>query len=158
MEVHDDMKLSEAQGMFDDALADTLGADAIICPCCRRDAKVYRRNINSGMAYSLIRMYRIRQLQWQHISTTVGTKAREESKLAWWGLVEKDTSQRRADGAKAGIWRVTPKGQNFVLRNITMPKYALEFAAKCITLYGDPITIDDALGTKFSYTELMSGK
>ena len=47
------------------------------CPCCDQLAKVYRRPINSGMAVSLITMYRTARQEWQHIPTTInGTESR----------------------------------------------------------------------------------
>lgn len=42
------------------------------CPCCNQYSKVYRRQINSGMARSLIAMYRAGGLDWVHVPTQIG--------------------------------------------------------------------------------------
>lgn len=127
------------------------------CPCCTQYAKVYRRKINSGMARSLIAMYRISPTDWIHLPTQVGARSREEGKLAYWGLVEEENSIR-PDGGRAGWWRLTQKGRIFVQGNTALPKYARVYDGRCLGLItGETATIHDALGTAFSYDDLMRG-
>ena len=131
--------------------------EGAICPCCTQRAQVYRRKINSGMAVSLIRMYQTAGTDWQHIPTTIGARSREEGKLRYWGLVE-EADAERDDGGRAGWWRVTPRGADFVLGNLAVAKYARVYDGRCLGLVGDPVTIYDALGDKFDYAELMRGE
>lgn len=126
------------------------------CPCCTQLAKVYKRKLNSGMARSLIVMYRAARLDWQHVPTTVGRKSAEEGKLAHWGLVEEE-KERRSDGGRAGFWRVTLTGEQFVLGHHAVPKYAHIYDGRCLKLSEGPVTIRAALGSKFNYDELMQG-
>lgn len=135
--------VTQAWDEFLTALADGEGME---CPCCGRYARMYRRPLNSGMARGLIRLYKDADCRWQRTSQT---KWREESKLAFWGLVENGTEER-------GLRRVTPKGEAWLNREVTVPKYAWEFNGECISLVGDEITIDVALGTKFSLEELLT--
>ena len=155
--------------LFDHANVDTRTVDeaarwvrdnrdeGVTCPCCDQLAKVYRRPINSGMAVSLITMYRTARQEWQHIPTTIGGKSREEGKLRYWSLVEEQRTVKRDDGGRAGFWRVTDLGAAFVLGRVTVPKYARIYNKVCLALEGEQVTIQDALGTKFNYMELMHG-
>lgn len=126
------------------------------CPCCGQYSKVYRRQINSGMARSLIAMYlHGPQGQWVHLPTQVGARSREEGKLRYWGLVEEQVSVQRDDGGRAGYWRITDAGRAWVTGQSTLPKFASVYNNTVLKLYGDEVTISDALGKRFSYDELM---
>lgn len=143
--------LSDAQKW----LADRVGSGAR-CPCCNQYAKVYRRQINSGMARSLIAMYlHGPQGQWVHLPTQVGARSREEGKLRYWGLVEEQVEVQRQDGGRAGYWRLTDAGRAWVTGQITVPKFVAVYNNTVLRSYGDPINVSDALGSKFNYTELM---
>jgi hypothetical protein len=125
------------------------------CPCCGQFAKVYRRRLNSGMARSLITMYRRGGHDWMHIPTTIPAKSREEGKLAYWQLVE-ESDEPRDDGGRAGWWRVTDKGTAFIYRHIRVPKYALVYDATLLGLDGsETVNIQDCLGDRFDLSELM---
>jgi hypothetical protein len=131
--------------------------EGVICPACDQHVKVYRRKINSGMARSLMLMYRIAGRDWLHVPTQIGAKSREEGKLAYWGLVEEE-KVLRPDGGRTGYWRVTRLGELFVLNKCTVPKYARIFKGELVSLDSDEqVSIVDALGTKFNYAEMMAG-
>lgn len=128
------------------------------CPCCAQVARVYPRTLNSGMASSLIRMYRIGGLEWVHLPTQLPARSREEGKLAYWGLIEEATEERRPDGGRAGWWRVTERGERFI-------RCELEVWQR-LGIYDDQVvgpdktsdphwTIRKALGKRFDYDELM---
>lgn len=127
------------------------------CPCCSQFAKVYRRKVNAGMARSLIEMYRLDAKDWVHVPTQIGARSREEGKLAYWGLIEEATDAR-GDGGRAGYWRMTPKGVAFARGLTRIPKYALIYDGRVIG-FDDTEFVDirDALGTRFSYDDLMAG-
>lgn len=143
--------IAEAQAW----LADRITAGAR-CPCCNQYSKVYRRQINSGMARSLIAMYlHGPQGQWVHLPTQVGARSREEGKLRYWGLVEEQVSVQRDDGGRAGYWRLTDAGRAWVTGQSTVPKFAAVYNNVVLRLYGDEVYIHDALGKNFDYRELM---
>lgn len=129
--------------------------DGVQCPACSQHVKIYRRKLNSGMARSLIAMYRSSGLEPMHVPTAIGARSREEGKLAYWGLV-KEVAVLRPDGGRAGYWHVTEAGERFVQGKITVPKYALVYNGGRLGLEGEPVTIQDVLGDRFNYAELMS--
>lgn len=126
----------------------------VICPGCGQFAKVYKRKVNSGMARSLIAMYRAGGTTWVDVTSVTDRRSREEGKLAYWGLVEEFT-EGRADGGRAGMWRVTRRGEQFVLGTLTVPQTAEVYNGTCLRTYGPETSIVTALGDKFDYRELM---
>jgi hypothetical protein len=146
------MNLGEAQKWLAERIAN--GAR---CPCCNQYTKVYRRQINSGMARSLIAMYlHGPQGQWVHLPTQVGARSREEGKLRYWGLVEEQVTVQRDDGGRAGYWRLTDAGRDWVTGKSTVPKFASVYNNTVLRHYGEQVSISDALGSKFNYNELMA--
>lgn len=130
--------------------------DGVACPVCTQRVQVYKRKLNSGMARSLIAMYAIGGTDWVHVPTAIGARSREEGKLAYWGLVEESLTPRD-DGGRAGWWRVTTKGEAFVRMQLRVPSHARVYNGNVLGLMGTYVTIADALGTKFNYSELMAG-
>lgn len=130
------------------------GAD---CPLCTQRAQTYRRKVNSGMARSLIAMYQVGRLDWVHLPSQIGARSREEGKLAYWGLVE-ENPLKREDGGRPGEWRVTPRGEQFLRGKLSVPKYAYVYNGKVMGFdTSEMVTIKDAIGDKFDYSELMAG-
>jgi hypothetical protein len=109
------------------------------------------------MARSLIAMFVIRGTDWVHVPTEIGARSREEGKLAYWGLVE-ESPDPRDDGGRAGWWRVTARGKEFVLGRTSIPTYARVFNGRVLGYDGVHVDIRAALGTKFNYEELMKGE
>lgn len=128
----------------------------VVCPGCGQLAKIYRRKVNSGMARSLIAMYRAGGTTWVDVTEVTDRRSREEGKLAYWGLVE-EFPEGREDGGRAGMWRVTNLGRSFVLGHTTVPQTAEVYNGMCLRTYGPDTSIVTALGTKFNYSELMAG-
>lgn len=122
--------------------------DGAKCPCCTQFAKVYRRKLNSGMAYSLIRMYRTNGVGYVDIQANVHSKSGDTAKLRYWGLIE-------AHPEKRGLWRVTNLGEMFVRGLTTVLSHAELYDDRLLRLDGDAIDIRQALGNKFDYYELM---
>lgn len=147
-----DLNLAEIQDVLRDLLDD--GAS---CPCCGQLAKIYKRRVNSGMARSLITMWRRAGTEWAYIPEVIGAKSREEGKLAYWGLLEEATD-KRDDGGRAGWWRITTQGKQFVHNLIKIPRYARIYDGHLLGFTGEYVTIYDALGAKFDYELLMRGE
>ena len=66
-------------------------------------------------------------------------------------------SRQNDDPSKksSGYWRVTDKGRGFLALQITVPKTAVVYNNRLERLEGVFITIQEALGKKFNYEELM---
>lgn len=146
--------LQEARDWLRGQVTDGPGAH---CPTCHQVAREYRRRLNSNMAYALIRLYRLGGLEWVHKPTVlrgVGSAARDESLLRFWGLLE-EAGDERPDGGRSGWWRVTPLGAAFVRREHTVREYAIVYDNRLLRLEGKAIDIERALGARFSYRELM---
>jgi hypothetical protein len=154
---HDAMTLGEAKMLLRE-----LAYEGHACPCCTQLVKVYKRKVNSSMAADLIAMWRAFHREWGYLpdlrrhASLKGN--REESKLRYWGLVEEEP-ERRPDGGRAGWWRVTPKGADWIQQRTWIPKYALIYDGKFLRYDGsERVTIRDALGDGFDYNELMRGE
>jgi hypothetical protein len=129
-----------------------------VCPCCDQHAKRYRRKVNHGMVKSLIEIYRhgkFSNLEWVYIPA-LRLRSSEEGKLAYWGLLEESNAVRE-DGGHAGWWRVTSRGENFIVNRLRIPKYAIIYNQVCLGLDDTKmVTIKDCVGVKFDLNELMN--
>lgn len=136
------------------------------CPCCDQFAKIYQRPIGSASARALVLMY----LAGGHLAPvhlpTVLSAARsnggprssggDEAKMVYWGLII-DAGTVREDGGRAGWWRLTDAGVDWVRERSTVPKYAHIYDGRLLKLDGEPWSIRQALGTKFDLRDLMEG-
>lgn len=133
-------------------------ADGVTCPCCGQFAKEYVRKLNRGMAEALIRMFLVSGSDWQDKTLTLkgfGPAARDESLLRHWGLLEED-HRPRADGGRAGWWRVTGRGAEFVLGRITVLSHVRLYDNEFRGLEGHSVVIDECLGEGFHRAELLA--
>ena len=135
-----------------------------VCPCCEQVAKVYTRNLEGAMVAFLLRAYRVKGTEWFHVPTfmQVDVLARKAcgvggtySKLAYWGFLE-ELQEKRPDGGRAGWWRVTDLGEKFINGEVTATKYIMIYASRFLGFEGEEITLQQALGKKFDYEELMN--
>ena len=126
------------------------------CPACEQFVKEYRRKLNSGMARSLIEMYkRGGTRRWVDVPEELDSKSREEGKLVAWKLI-KPHPDTRDDGGAIGLYKVLRKGERFVLSEITIESHARFFNKKCLGLEGKQVSIQECLGKHFNYAELMA--
>ena len=131
--------------------------EGVQCPCCEQKAKAYRRKITSPMARGLIRQYRQARQEYVHTASVMRPDTHEASQLAWWGLLAEEP-RTRPDGGRAGWWRITDTGAAFARGEITVPKYVWVYDGVVIRIEPEvQVSIQDALGTKFHYAELMAG-
>jgi hypothetical protein len=128
------------------------------CPCCGQFAKVYRRKIHTTMARDLLTAYRTARYEWFHLPTLLGGRHQGDfPKLAHWQLIEEMPAQREDGSSRAGWWRLTPKGAAFARDLARVQKYARIYNGQLLGFDGDPVGIRDALGSRFSYNDLMAG-
>lgn len=142
--------------------------DGAICPACTQVVKLYKRPITSSMAYALILIYKYLEshpdMEWVHMNNYLNTieglpfpvKSGDNAKLRYWGLIEEMLEVRKDGSKRAGYWRVTELGKQFVNEEIGVQEYAKVFGSKCYGLAGEHVGIKDALGKKFNYKELMA--
>lgn len=159
-EFHDYMTVSEARWNLRQALD-----EGVECPCCGQFAKRYRRSLPSAAARVMIAMYRIQRGMDAYIfipdllDKMTGTAHQGGyGTLGWaWGLIERQPGERDDGSDRVGWWRLTDLGRAFVQDQVSVPRYAVIFNGKCLTLDGPPWSIRDALGKRFNYRELMEG-
>ena len=146
------MTIGQARDVLDDALIE---GEPVECPVCSQLAKIYKRQIYGRMAEVLVEMDRADE-EWVHVPT-IGTRlgfalGGDVAKLKYWGLIE-EASGKRDDGGRAGYWRVTKLGEDFIHGRTTIKKYALVYNGVVLGFDGPNIGIID-LGD-FHYSELM---
>ena len=135
-----------------------------VCPVCDQSVKLYKRNLNRGMASLLLEIFkaaRAQDAEYLHVSRHFlelkdNAVGREYSKLRFWGLLEEEPGERQ-NGNGTGRWRVTPKGEAFIKGRVSVPRCALVFNNQLIGYddEGDRITIRGALENHFDYDELV---
>lgn len=132
-------------------------ADGEKCPCCGQMAKVYRRRVHHTIARALIDLYRFgleEEDYWVHVPSRI-SPACEVGKARYWSLVE-EAQVIRADGGRAGWWRLTDAGVMFVRGLTLIPVHVLIYDGRCLGFEGELVSIADCLGNKFSYAQLMA--
>lgn len=148
---NDYMTLGEARARLRE-----LVEDGHTCPCCSQFAKVYPRRVHSTMARALIALYR-RGAADDYIHAPSATKRdanAETAKLVYWNLIEQAPGKRE-DGGRPGWYRLTPFGHDFVRGHATVQRTAHVYDNRVLRRSGPQVTIQDCLGDKFNYAELM---
>lgn len=137
-------------------------AKGVACPACGRFTKLYVRHLNSGMAKALIVIYRLSRESgdadgWvgvgkKHMAKgyALDLQHAEYSKLKHWGLIEE-----KARGSKAGLWRPTRLGVDFVEGRAKVPQCVLLKHNRKVGTAGEEIGIDEAIASKFDKVALM---
>jgi len=131
----------------------------VTCPCCGRRVQLYRRKLNSGMAGTLIKMWREHAHGWVNVKDWLRENSyrnnHDWTMLRHWELIEERDIPPEHGGKTQGEWRVTPKGRMFALNMTTVPSHLLEYNQKSYGTEGDQVTVVDCLGKKFNYMELL---
>ena len=156
MELPDDTLLGDAR----QALREEVEKGAI-CPCCTQLAKVYRRHMTSVTGRAMICMWRESGTGWVHVPTLmkeqlpgIAHQGGYATLAHYWGLIE-EAGEKREDGGRAGWWRLTTKGAQFVQNEITVHQYTRTYDSRVLSELGEMVTIVNVLGKKFDYNELM---
>lgn len=140
------------------------------CPACTQFVKIYRRKITSSMAYALILLYQYFEnnpgQEWVHMNDYLNSieglpfpvKSGDNAKLRYWDLLEEKPEMRDDKSDRAGYWKITELGRQFVQGEVTVKSHVKVFNSKRYgDLIGEEITVHDALGSRFNYSELMQG-
>jgi hypothetical protein len=142
------------------------------CPCCRQLAKVYRRHLNSSMAYALILIARYFERadasEWLHVPSYLNTVGLDPAiaaairgdwaKLVHWDLLEPRDAERGDGSTRVGEYRITALGRSFVHGRARVPSHVYIYNGRKLRREEVPDQIDvrQALGKKFDYSEIMS--
>lgn len=143
------------ESLHSDMTAEANAAGGGVCPMCQSHVQVYKRKLNSAMAYALVLACN-GSYEWLPLMDLVPESAhsyRDHAKLVWWGLL--DVREDESDGRHHKLYRVTLKGRLFARNLITLPRYAVEYKGIVLEITGKQIGIVEALGNNFNYPELM---
>ena len=127
------------------------------CPACGKFCKLYKYSILGETSAALIRLYRLSD-EYHHINEFQYEGKRRASRwpeLRFYGLVVLQSEEQPSSKHASGYWRITEKGRKFVEGKIAVRKYMLFYDKKPRGFEGDYIKIEDTLGEKFDYRELM---
>lgn len=129
------------------------------CSCCGSFLKRYRRKLNANMACTMIALYRKKKFGFVRVEEFMRVNGYQRSGdfpyLVHWGLLEKMPGKREDGSVRTGFYKLTDKGRQFVLHQITVQQTLIIYNGKCEGFEGKEIAIDEALGKKFDYRELM---
>lgn len=143
------------------------------CPCCGQFAKIYKRPLNASMALALILMEKRFRTDdsWLHVPSFLADgnlspkmKAAirgDWAKLKYWGLLEESPLERPDGSDRAGFYKITNLGRDFVGARVSVAKYVFLYNQTLLGLSdgnyapAELTWIVDALGEKFNYAELM---
>jgi len=125
--------------------------EGIVCPCCSRLVKNYRRKLhreNVSFLVVLVAAYRA-DPRWYHIRELGGGNARKASTdatyMVYWGLLER----------KAGMYRPTEAGVRFALGLTAEPDYVIlrnDRAGTVVEWSDNRITAREVQGFNFQAT------
>ncbi len=148
------------------------------CPCCLQYAQVYKRRLNAAMAFVLVLIEQwheaqglpVGQTEWLHVPSHIVKEAAgnpgraaavrgDWAKLKHWELIEEQPSQRGDGSRRVGFYRITQRGIDFVRGTISVQSYIWIYnEARLDRLVTERVTIREAMGIKFNYSELMGGR
>lgn len=144
--------------------------DGVICPCCNQMAKIYKRKFNSWMARAMVAFYQHIGMKpgWFHAigvitdrrfyKHKINNSCGDYGKLVYWNLLEDAAGHREDGNPETGYYRMTQKGMDFVLAKLRIKKYVYLYNDTLLEVEGndETITIHEAMGEAFNYSELMS--
>lgn len=135
------------------------------CPVCNQNVKMYKKKVDSQMAFFLIKLHRLTKKNpfktFFHVQDDINVTMKVGgawAKLRYWELIEEQPKDKSDTTKKtSGMWRITDKGMMFVEGNLSIPKYVKLYNQTFYGYDGDErISIEQALKEKFNYRELMS--
>lgn len=145
--------------------------NGVICPCCDRLFKAYKRNVGGDISKVVLWMYRyaLREgavrpwIKVMDLAPHAITKSRDYAKGQKWGLLEPRGD--KPDGKKSsGYWRLTPKGEAYVRGEIRVDSHKVFLVNDAVDLSPEqkeglgiqPVTIKECFEETFDYDELMA--
>jgi hypothetical protein len=95
---------------------------------------------------------------WSAVARSAVVRGGDWAKLVYWELIQPKSEAREDDSARSGLYKITPKGRDFVAQKLTVPRYVFIYNSVALGHEGPDISIKDALGTQFDYAALMGAE
>lgn len=128
------------------------------CPVCDSTVKLYKRKLNSGMARTLIEMYKCGD-EFTHVKNRLRENklpnTHDFTLLRHWELII--APDEDCEGQASGLWKITEKGQKFCRGEIVVNRHVKILLNDVRGFSDEKTTIQDSLGDGFNYEELMRG-
>ena len=130
--------------------------EGCVCPVCDQFVKVYKRKINAILAKQLLMAHRKYESQWFHIRD-MDYFTTDWAVLHHFDLITPQPHNAGDEGKKSsGWWKITARGAAFCQKEIEIFSHILVYNNEMIGFSGTHVSIDDCLGAKFDYNELMN--
>jgi len=132
---------------------------SIICPCCERSARIWKRKINTSMARAIIALS-IHGDDPVHLFRFLVARKIQHSDaplLRHWELISELQGEREDGNPRNGHYFITQKGHDFARSRISVPRYIFLYNDSVRGFSDEKIEIQGALGSKFNYEELLAG-
>lgn len=141
-------------------------SDGAECPCCGQLAKVYKRKLNGAMAYVLLLISRYKGVDWLHVPSYINEQVEDPAvaaairgdwaKLTHWGLLEEMPGERPDGSKRVGYYKITEKGLRFARGKLRVPRHIWLYDGRSLDREDEEtVSITEAIGDKFDYSELM---
>lgn len=148
------------------------------CPVCLQHAQAYKRKVTQSMVSVMGRMLRVQNETQPELDPRAAKKAdrayetdefgkrwihlphieqasRDATMLAYWKLIV-EWSVFREDGGRAGFWRVTDRGEQFLRGTYRIDTYAHVYRGEVYGFSGPQIDVLE-VAPKFDLRQLMEG-
>jgi len=151
----EDMTMAQAWPLFDASFY-----AGTYCPCCNQRVQLYPRKVYGAVAVFLIWLVRTcKDGAWASLQDAPLLQGRrgggDKDKLKFFGLAEEKPNETDPSKRSSGFWRPTEKGIRFVRGEVRIAKTAWGYNGQCLGYSTDQITIQEALGSKYDYREVM---
>jgi hypothetical protein len=128
------------------------------CPCCERWGKINAHGFIETMALSLLWISKQSVNDHGYVNVKKAPAWMVKGKyslLSHWGLAVK--SENKDDKTKgSGLWQITPKGQQFLRNQITIPRKVFIYDSVVEGFSTDEIFFRDCFGKQFDYQTVMA--
>jgi hypothetical protein len=134
--------------------------DGTHCPVCDRWGRIYGRNINRTMAYSLLWLLSASsdEENWVDVPNTAPrsiVRSNQLPTLRWWGLVERLDSDDPTF-KHSGMWKVSQKGIDFAHSRIRVPHKVFTYNGEVEAFSMNEVFISECFQDNFDYQEVMN--
>lgn len=123
------------------------------CPCCGRFNKIYERRLHTTICRQLIILYRAGAADHYVHSKKAGGPDFTIAKF--WGLIQSKPNDSNRGKKDSGFWALTKLGVEFVQNLAAVPTYAFLYNDQVLKFSEEMSDIEECLGRKFNYSELM---
>ena len=149
--------LEEARRDFRDNLG-----DGMVCPCCDRWGKAYRRRLNETMVRTLAWIISLsgRDRGWVDVPESARKLrgsydfTKQYSTLKHWDFLDHKPNEEDPSKKESGIWRPTRRAVRFIRGKIEVPKYVVTYNDDRLTYDGPLVSVGEIIGG-FDYRQVM---